>query len=109
MKNTSVAICTYHRSFEGDGNKNIIEFKNQGFDNFFVLFDNQNGLSSEEVSAKYDNSPISIYNNEDFAKYGFKYERLDHFVWALRLHSLAKTSAFFLFALASIVLISLTT
>ena len=28
-----------------------------------------------------------------FAKYGFKYERLDHFVWALRLHSLAKTSA----------------
>ena len=44
MKNTSVAICSYHRSFEGDGNKNIIDFKNQGFENFFVLFDNQVGL-----------------------------------------------------------------
>ena len=32
MKNTSVAICSYHRTFEGDGNKNIVDFKNQGFD-----------------------------------------------------------------------------
>jgi hypothetical protein len=81
MKNTSVAICSYHRSFEGDGNKNIIEFKNQGFDNFFVLFDNQNGLSSEEVSAKYGNSPISIYNNEDFDKYGFNKPINRHHFW----------------------------
>lgn len=71
MKNTSVAICSYHRTFEGDGNKNIIEFKNQGFDNFFVLFDNQTDLSKDEISKKYDDSPISTYNDEDFIKYGF--------------------------------------
>jgi hypothetical protein len=71
MKNTSVTICSYHRSFEGDGNQNIIDFKNQGFDNFFVLFDNQKGLTPEEVSVKYDNSSISIYDNNDFIKHGF--------------------------------------
>jgi hypothetical protein len=81
MKNTSVAICSYHRSFEGDGNKNIIDFKNQGFENFFVLFDNQVGLSAEEVSQKYDKSPISIYNDEDFVKYGFNKPINRHHFW----------------------------
>ena len=81
MKNTSITICTYHRSFEGDGNKNIIEFKKQNFDNFFVLFDNQNSLASEEVSAKYDNSPISIYDNNDFIKYGFNKLINRHHFW----------------------------
>ena len=81
MKNTSVAICSYHRSFEGDGNKNIIDFKNQGFENFFVLFDNQVGLSSEEVSHKYDKSPISIYNDEDFVNYGFNKPINRHHFW----------------------------
>jgi hypothetical protein len=71
MKNTSVVVCSYHRTFEGDGNKNIIDFKNQGFENFFVLFDNQSNLKIEEISEKYDNSPISLFNDDDFIKYGF--------------------------------------
>jgi hypothetical protein len=81
MKNTSVAICSYHRTFEGDGNRNIINFKNQGFDNFFVLFDDHNGLTEREVSLKYDNSPISIYNNNDFINYGFNKPINRHHFW----------------------------
>jgi hypothetical protein len=81
MENTSVAICSYHRSFEGDGNKNIKDFKNQGFENFFVLFDNQVGLSAEEVSQKYNNSPVSIYDDNDFTKYGFNKPINRHHFW----------------------------
>lgn len=71
MKNTSIAVCSYYRTFDGDGNKTIVDFKNQNFDNFFVLFDNQTNLTKEEVSSKYDNSPVSFFNDEDFKKHGF--------------------------------------
>lgn len=71
MTNTSVAVCSYHRTFGGDGNKTIIEFKKQNFDNFFVLFDNQLKLTHEEVSVKYDNAQISFYNDLDFENYEF--------------------------------------
>jgi hypothetical protein len=68
MVNTSVIICTYHRTLDGDGNKNILEFKNQNFENFYVLFDDHHRLNEKEVSKKYGNSNVCLYNNEDFEK-----------------------------------------
>jgi hypothetical protein len=81
MKNTSVAVCSYHRTFDGDGNRNIVKFKNQNFDNFFVLFDNQQNLTPGEVSSKYDNSPVSFFNDEDFKKYEFDKPINIHHFW----------------------------
>lgn len=66
MNNTSVVVCSYHRTFTGDGNTNIIKFKNQNFLNFHVLFDNQLGFSKEEISNKYDGANISLYSDVDF-------------------------------------------
>lgn len=80
MKKTSVSVCTYHRTFEGDGLKTILNFKNQNFDNFYVLFDNQLNLIHEEVSTKYNNSNISFYNDEDFKFYGFN-KPISKFHW----------------------------
>lgn len=71
MRNTSVAVCTYHHSLSGEGNKIILDFVNQQIENFFLLFDNQKNLTLEEVSPKYNNAAISFYNDDDFKKYGF--------------------------------------
>lgn len=71
MKNTAVTICTYHRSFEGDGQKNIIKYKNENFDNFYVLFDNQKKYLVEYVSSIYENANIVFFDDDDFVKYGF--------------------------------------
>ena len=71
MNNTSVVICSYHRTFEGDGNKTIVKFKNENFENFFVLFDNHFDYTKEFVSEKYDGAPISLYGDSDFERYGF--------------------------------------
>jgi hypothetical protein len=71
MKSISTTVCTYHRTFTGDGNKTVIDFKKQNFDNFFVLFDNQLNLSHSEVSEKYDRASVSLYDNIDFKKYNF--------------------------------------
>jgi hypothetical protein len=71
MKNTSVVVCTYERTLEGGGNKIIVDFKNQNFDNFFVLFDKKNNMSDEEISEHYSKSNICSYDESDFKKYGF--------------------------------------
>ena len=71
MKNTSVSICTYHRTFEGEGNTNIVKFKQQNFDNFFVLFDNQENHSEQYVSEKYDGAKISFFTDLDFQQHNF--------------------------------------
>lgn len=74
MSNTSVVICTYHRTFEGDGNKNIIDYKNQNFDNFSVLFDDHYNTREEEVSANYDGARICLYSDLDFEMHNFNKE-----------------------------------
>lgn len=71
MKNTSVAVCTYHRTFTGDGNINILKIKDQGFENFHILFDNQTDLSRKEVSKKYDNAFVSFFSDKTFKDNGF--------------------------------------
>lgn len=81
MSKTSVVICTYHRSFEGDGNKTILNFQSQNLPNFSVLFDNQQNLSKEEVSKKYNNSEICLYNDDDFTKYRFNKPIDRHHYW----------------------------
>lgn len=73
MNNTAVVLCTYHRTFEGDGNKNILKFKDQNFDNFEILFDNQLGLTNQEISDKYNQTKICLFDDVFFKKW--KYDR----------------------------------
>lgn len=68
---TSVTICTYHRTFQGDGNKTILSYKKQNFNNFYVLFDNHFGMDDDEISKNYGMSNICSYNDEDFERNGF--------------------------------------
>lgn len=71
MKNTAVVVCTYHKTFEGDGNKTILSYKNQNFENFSVLFDDHHGRTEEEISQKYDGAKICVYNDDFFRRYKF--------------------------------------
>lgn len=68
--NVSTTICTYHRSFEGDGNKLIKKFSKENLDNFRVLFDNQNNFTENFVEDKYE-SKVCLYRDIDFALHQF--------------------------------------
>lgn len=65
-----VVVSSYHRTLEGDGNKNIRRFAKHGLDNFFVLFDNQRGMDRATVSEAYG-SEVCLYDDGDFARLGF--------------------------------------
>lgn len=71
MNNTAVAICTYHKTFGGDWHTNILQFGEQNFPVFEVLFDNQVKMTKEEVSAKYNNIPVCLFDDEFFAQHNF--------------------------------------
>lgn len=71
MKNTSIVVSTYYRTFDGDGNKTILNFKNENFDHFYILFDDHHNMLEEDISKKYDNSNVCVYNDEIFKKYNF--------------------------------------
>ena len=71
MTNTSIVISTYHRTFEGEGNRIILDFQKQNLNNFFILFDNQHNYDSQFISSKYNNSNICSYSLNDFIKYNF--------------------------------------
>lgn len=66
MNNTAISVCTYHRIFDGNGWKNIVKFKNQNFQNFFVLFDNQKSLDIKYISSNFENANILLYDDNDF-------------------------------------------
>lgn len=63
-------VSSYHRTFEGDGNKVIKKISKSGVDNFYVLFDNQKNLEEKFVKEKYE-SNVCLYNDEDFETYQF--------------------------------------
>ena len=71
MKTTSVAVCTYKRTMNGDGNKTIKSFISQNFENFFLHFDNTNSCDFEEIKKAYDNANICLYSNKDFEENNF--------------------------------------
>lgn len=75
LDNTSVVVCSYHRTLDPtvnyDGHHIVRSFHEEKFPNFHVLFDDHHGYSEEYVSEKYGGPNICIYNDEDFAKYGF--------------------------------------
>lgn len=78
--NVSTTICSYHRTFEGDGNKLIKKFAKSGLDNFKVLFDNQQNLSENVVEQKYE-SRVCLYNDEDFRIHKFDKPISKHHRW----------------------------
>lgn len=65
-----VVVSSYHRTLEGEGNKNIRRFVGHGLRNFFVLFDNQRGMDHRSVSDAYG-SEVCVYDDGDFARLGF--------------------------------------
>jgi hypothetical protein len=65
-KETAIVISTYHRTFEGDGKKTILNFKNEKFKNFFILFDNSKQYTNEEISLQYEGASVCDYNSSDF-------------------------------------------
>ena len=65
-----VVVSSYHRTLEGEGNRNIRRFVGHGLRNFFVLFDNQMGMDCREVSDAYGSS-VCLYDDGDFARLGF--------------------------------------
>lgn len=71
MKNTSVVVSTYHKNFEGNNKKTILDYKNQNFDNFSILFDDHFGISEDAVSEIYEGAKVHIYNDEFFEKHNF--------------------------------------
>ena len=71
MNKTAVVICTYHRTFNGDGNKVILNYVAQNFKNFYVLFDNHTGITDEEISKNYGGAKICSYNDFDLEINGF--------------------------------------
>lgn len=71
MTNDAVITCTFHRTFTGDGNTTILNFYQQNFDNFYVLFDNHHSYSSDVVSKHYGGSDVCLYGDEDFIRYNF--------------------------------------
>ena len=69
MNNTAVVFCTYPRSMNGEFYENFLKYKNENFENFFILFDDQ-GREINNVD-RYKQVPIYAYNNKDFSKYNF--------------------------------------
>lgn len=65
-----VVVSSYHRTIEGDGNKNVRRFAKCDLKNFFVLFDNQRGMDAQSVSEAYG-SKVCLYDDGDFARLGF--------------------------------------
>ena len=71
LTKTSVSVSSYYRTMSGDGNKTILDFVEQEFENFFVLFDNKNNLTLEEVTSAYNGAEICLYSDLEFDQYGF--------------------------------------
>jgi hypothetical protein len=69
MNKTAVVFCTYPRSIGGEYFDNFLKYKNENFEHFFVLFDDQ----GQEINnpSPYKNTPIYAYNVNDFEQHNF--------------------------------------
>lgn len=68
---TATVVSTYHRTMEGDGFNTICNFRDQQFDNFYLLFDNKLEKTEQEVSQAYGNVNVCLYNDNDFREHNF--------------------------------------
>jgi len=66
---TCAAISTYHKTL--NDNANILSFKNQNFDHFYILFDNYQNIDYSYIKQCYDNSNICAYTEIEFNDLGF--------------------------------------
>lgn len=71
MNDTAIVLCTYHKTFGGDWHKNIFTFRDQNFPVFELAFDNQHGMTREEVSEKYQGIPVTLFDDAFFAEHNF--------------------------------------
>lgn len=77
MSKNLVSVCTYNQTFEGDGNKNILKFADQSFENFQIVFDEdgilKDGLylNEKEIGDRYQGASVFKYNSSDFSSHGF--------------------------------------
>jgi hypothetical protein len=72
MSNTAVVISTYHRTFEGDGNNTIKNYRDQNFEHFYVLFDDHHGYDEEMIAEKYGGGlTVCSYTMSDFQQNSF--------------------------------------
>lgn len=68
-KGTCFVVSTYKRTLTGGGNENIKKIAD-ALDNFFVLFDDHDGMDARTVSEAYG-ATACVYGDEDFRKLGF--------------------------------------
>ena len=68
---TAVVVSTYHKSLQGDGLNTLHSFRDQNFENYFVLFDNKKNHPRVELSDIYRAENICLYNDEDFVEHKF--------------------------------------
>jgi hypothetical protein len=71
MNDTAVVLCTYPKTFSGDWHTNIFTFRDQKFPIFELAFDNQTAMKSDEVSAKYQGIPVTLFDDAFFAEHNF--------------------------------------
>lgn len=74
-------MCSYHKTFDGDGNKLIKKFTKAGLDNFSILFDNQIGASSRHIKEQYQHDNICVYSDIDFVNHHFNKPIDKHHRW----------------------------
>jgi len=66
---TCVAVSTYHKTLKD--NNNIISFKEQNFDHFYVLFDNSKNIDHTELVQSYQTNNVCDYSELEFNHFGF--------------------------------------
>lgn len=69
MNNTAVTFCTYPRSLHGGFYENFLKYKNEKFENFFVLFDDQ-GHQDHNLKT-YKDTTVHTYSLKDFDQHNF--------------------------------------
>ena len=71
MNDTAVVLCTYQKTFSGDWHNNIFTFRDQKFPIFELAFDNQVAMKADEVSAKYQGIPVTLFDDAFFVEHNF--------------------------------------
>lgn len=66
---TCVAVSTYHKTL--NDNNNIMLFKEQNLDNFYILFDNSKNIVHEELVRSYKTNNICDYSELEFNHFNF--------------------------------------
>jgi hypothetical protein len=78
---TATVISTYHNTFEENGRRHIVNFKNNCSEDFYVLFDNKQGREEKIIQQNYETNNICTYDNSDFEKLNLNRPIHPHHRW----------------------------